>query len=325
MRHCFLTNRAKALTAGAVLATAAMAQAGFVLDLRLAAGGTTTNVSANQVINLEVWGTVTGGTSFKGIQDAFFGVTNTGTANGDLSVVSLTNPFSGVATDATPNPTTSSGGTLYGAAGQKSVGSTNNAVADGWVFARSTSMTDVTAVGTGTGAGQTGVGPAGSRKLGTLTYTAAGSVSGSTTLTINPRTNPTNSALIVPALYKEDGTTFDTAASAGTSVTLTAGVIVVHNAGDVNNDKVVDQLDLNIVNGNWQSPTNIWESGDMNNDGVVDQLDLNLVNSNWQVAYPPAPNGIALASSALVAVPEPATLGLVMGASLLTFARRRRS
>jgi len=43
--------------------------------------------------------------------------------------------------------------------------------------------------------------------------------------------------------------------------------------------------------------TNIWESGDLNNDGIVDQLDLNAVTGKWQTAY--APSGIALAAAAL--------------------------
>jgi hypothetical protein len=112
------------------------AHANFTLDLTLdnagAAGGTSTTVSTGTVVNLDVWGTVTGGGANDGIQYAFFGVQNGGTS-GDLSVVTLSGNYAGVATDAGSPVTTSQSGTLYGSAGSKSVGSatSDSTVADG--------------------------------------------------------------------------------------------------------------------------------------------------------------------------------------------------
>lgn len=300
MRQRSVQTRAGSLTAAAVLAIglgASAAQAGFVLDLKLTGGGTSTSVGTGTVVSLDVFGTVTGtGAAAEGLQDAFFGVTNSGTV-GSLSTVTLASPFNGVATDVSPNVTTSSGGTLYGPVGGKSVGSTDSTAADGWVFARSTSMTTVT----------DGV-PV---KLGSLTFTA-GNAAGSTTLAINGR-QAVNS-LVIPALWQEDGVGKDGVATIGTSVSITVTAAPVHNPGDTNNDGVVDLVDLNNVLNNFGASGS--NPGDDNSDGVVDLVDLNAVLNNFGTSY---------AASALAVVPEPASLSLIgLGAAALVGRRRRR-
>jgi hypothetical protein len=207
------------------------AQANLVLDLQVHGGGTATTVAAGSVVNLDVFGTVTGATSSAAIQDAFFGVTNSGTI-GDLSTVSLASAFQGVATDTT-GVTTSTGGTLYGSAGSTSVGSTNSSVADGWVFARANNMVSVA--------------PNTQTLLGTLTFTVSNSAAANASANLAINTRSAVSSLVVPALWQEDGTLHDAyngngVYSAGTGVTIT--VQSVGNIADVNHDGIVNQLDL---------------------------------------------------------------------------------
>jgi len=322
-----------ALTASAVLATATAAQATFTLNLQLPGGATASTVSANSVVTLEVWGTVSPGPG--SIQDAFFGVSNGG-SNGNLSVVTLASPFNGISTN-TGTPTTSSSGTLSGANNSVSVGLGNNAAADGWVFARSTSMTDVS------GSGNTA-------KLGTLTYTVSSSpANGDTLLSMVTRQNPSANTLVVPALWKEGATTFDGSTAStylnGTGVTLTVGAVVVtqHIAGNTpfggydgsNAAEAVNLNDLNAVLNNLGT-TNAagyaWpRSSAQTGIGSVGLNDLNAVLNNLGTSTAggaplingnPEPTGVA--SAALVAVPEPTTLGLVGLVGGLAMARRRK-
>jgi hypothetical protein len=278
------------------------AQANLVLDLKFhdTPGASSMSVAPNTVVNLDVFGTVTGSGAL-GLQDAFFGVTNSGTV-GNLSTVTLNSPFTGFATDVdgTDGVFTSSGGTLYGPVGGQSVGSTDSSVADGWVFARSTSMTSVS----------NGV----AKLLGTLTFTA-GSTPGSTTLALNTRTAVND--LVIPAIWQENGAEVDTGIGGGgtlsTSPALSITVTGGHNAGDTNNDGVVDLTDLNNVLNNFGT-TN--PAGDDNTDGTVDLTDLNAVLNNFGVTY---------AASSLSVVPEPASLSLLgLGAAALVGRRRRR-
>jgi hypothetical protein len=50
--------------------------------------------------------------------------------------------------------------------------------------------------------------------------------------------------------------------------------------GDVNLDKTVDYVDLEIMLGNWMNTERKWERGDMNGDGIVDFVDLALLEGN---------------------------------------------
>ena len=86
-------------------------------------------------------------------------------------------------------------------------------------------------------------------------------------------------------------------------------------AGDANLDDVVNQLDINKVLANWLATGANWaDNGDVTGDTVVNQLDINEVLGNWlAVAEPPSE-----------AIPEPATLGLLVLAGL-TVLRRRQS
>ncbi|OVE76070.1 hypothetical protein BVX98_06610 [bacterium F11] len=55
--------------------------------------------------------------------------------------------------------------------------------------------------------------------------------------------------------------------------------------GDVNLDKTVNAVDLNIIALHWNQP-GTREEGDLTGDGMVDQDDLNIVSANWQQSCP---------------------------------------
>jgi hypothetical protein len=87
--------------------------------------------------------------------------------------------------------------------------------------------------------------------------------------------------------------------------------------GDINGDGVVNQTDLNVVTQNFLSTTA--PQADFNDDGVVNQTDLNAITQDFlnNLAAPP---GAALGSL----VPEPTSMALLAGASLMLVKRRRQ-
>lgn len=321
MRQRSVQSRAGILTAAAVMAVGlgvSAAQANLVLDLAVhdsslpagTKGPTSTTVSPSGSVTLDVWGTVTGaGTGNQGIQDAFFGVLNGGTV-GSLSTVTLQSPFTGVATDVA-GVTTSYHGDVYPttASPAGSIGGTDSAKADGWVFARSTNMT---IVGNGV-----------ATLLGQLTFTPTAST-GTANLTINPRTAV--NSLVVPAVWQEDNTEKDTGVNGGGTLTIGSGVSIniqatVSLIGDYNHDGFVGGSDLDIVLGHWGQnvPAGNTSLGDGSGDGFVGGDDLDQILGHWGQGTPPtAPAGLS-------AVPEPASLGLLGLGGLSLLARRRRS
>ena len=75
-------------------------------------------------------------------------------------------------------------------------------------------------------------------------------------------------------------------------------------AGDLNLDGFVGIEDLNMVLGNWNTDTGIFDPpvGDSNGDGFVGIEDLNWVLSNWNAGVPPV----------AVVAPEPSSLTLLL-------------
>jgi hypothetical protein len=85
--------------------------------------------------------------------------------------------------------------------------------------------------------------------------------------------------------------------------------------GDANRNGTVDGTDFAILAGKWQQ-AGAWNDGDFNDSGTVDGADFALLAGSWQTSSP---------SPALAAVPEPASLALLMSAlSLGIVARRSR-
>ena len=85
--------------------------------------------------------------------------------------------------------------------------------------------------------------------------------------------------------------------------------------GDADLDGYVDDDDLNLLISSWNQSGN-WGNGDFSNDGFVDDDDLNLLLSNWHTGTPP-PMGQG-------AIPEPATLSLLVFGAIFALRRQRR-
>ena len=84
-------------------------------------------------------------------------------------------------------------------------------------------------------------------------------------------------------------------------------------AGDLNDDGFVGSADLDIIRGHWGEavPPGDLAQGDANGDGFVSSADLDIVRANW-------------GATASAAVPEPATICLLVCGSILCLLRRRR-
>ena len=85
---------------------------------------------------------------------------------------------------------------------------------------------------------------------------------------------------------------------------------------DVNHDGIVNGQDIALVASNWLA-TGAGATGDVNNDGIVNGQDIALIASNWL-----ATSGGGSAEAA--AVPEPATLGLLVLGAVAALCHRGR-
>ncbi|MCC6682996.1 MAG: hypothetical protein IT445_19015 [Phycisphaeraceae bacterium] len=92
--------------------------------------------------------------------------------------------------------------------------------------------------------------------------------------------------------------------------------------GDANADGQVNLADLQILGDNWQSGAAQWSQADFTGDGVVNLADLQIIGDNWgfgaaaDIGYDEALQSLGLA------VPEPASLLLILPAWLLLSPRR---
>ncbi len=96
-------------------------------------------------------------------------------------------------------------------------------------------------------------------------------------------------------------------------------VVILADIAPVGNpDGIVDGADLGALLARWKSDTGNWAIADLNQDGIVDGADLGMLLANWkQVAPTP--------SAAPLAIPEPATLALLLSGAALLMRRRNRS
>jgi autotransporter-associated beta strand protein len=90
-------------------------------------------------------------------------------------------------------------------------------------------------------------------------------------------------------------------------------IVVPAKWGDATLDSQVDAFDLNLLAGHWQQDGALWSAGDFTGDGKVDAFDLNVLAAHWQEAV----------RVRAMAVPEPATLGM-LGAGLAELMWRRK-
>jgi len=96
----------------------------------------------------------------------------------------------------------------------------------------------------------------------------------------------------------------------------TSGSIVAdpgQRLGDVNGDDFVGGSDLNTILSNWGMSGATRLQGDLTGEGDVGGADYNQVLSHWGEGTPPEPG----------AIPEPATLGLLLIGALVSLRRRR--
>jgi len=144
---------------------------------------------------------------------------------------------------------------------------------------------------------------------------------------IGYRDNADVSGAANPALGNFSGVTVD-----GSSV-----VMKFTYRGDTNVDGQVDINDLYNVASNYNpkhtgTAVSVWQKGDFNYDGWVDLADLSVLATNWQAGVGnPLGSGLGQILTSLglpnvVAVPEPATIGLMgLGLTGLMARRRRRN
>lgn len=116
----------------------------------------------------------------------------------------------------------------------------------------------------------------------------------------------------------------------GITVDSTAVLVKYTYAGDATLDGKVDITDLYKLATAWNT-SGYWTSGDFNYDGVINAVDLSLLSLNWQAGTtgalgPDVGLSTALTSLGLplVAVPEPASVGLLTLAGIAMLRRRRR-
>jgi len=90
---------------------------------------------------------------------------------------------------------------------------------------------------------------------------------------------------------------------------------LVHHPGDASGDDVVGLIDLGVLSANWNMTGKGWHEGNYDNSSYVDLVDLGLLASQWGWNYPDV---------APEAVPEPATMSLLMAVGVGALLRRRR-
>ncbi len=94
-----------------------------------------------------------------------------------------------------------------------------------------------------------------------------------------------------------------------------------YHPGDANGDGIVNLADLQILGDNWQSTTATWATADFTGDGNVNLADLQILGDNWGYGLSSDLSfGEALGQ---VAIPEPATCGLLAIGGMLALRRRR--
>jgi autotransporter-associated beta strand protein len=119
----------------------------------------------------------------------------------------------------------------------------------------------------------------------------------------------------------------DTAVFGGQTVTGTDTLVMYTYGGDANLDGKINVDDYGRIDSNIGLGTAGWYNGDFNYDGKVNVDDYGIIDSNIgiQGAQFPSGAGVVAAPLGVSAVPEPASLGmLVMGAVVTGAACRRR-
>jgi hypothetical protein len=108
-----------------------------------------------------------------------------------------------------------------------------------------------------------------------------------------------------------------TESPAGQGIVRLDGPIPEYLPGDANRDGVIDRVDAGIMAAHWGETDAEWRDGDFNEDGVVNGADAAILAANWSTSGEDHGSGAA--------VPEPATIVLLLGGLLMLFFTRRRT
>ena len=173
--------------------------------------------------------------------------------------------------------------------------------------------------GVGAGTGSIGSDPLGNSAWDGASLLASGSFTGSRPSFASPsgETNeldPNGDAVLSTTTYTVRGDSLNTL---GLEDPNGAGLL----AGDADRDGTVGFLDFSALSASWQltsAPPNEpeWGQGNFDDDDTVGFLDFSALSANWQASGTPP---------AIGAVPEPTSLLLLAGFSVLGLTKRRRS
>ena len=119
-----------------------------------------------------------------------------------------------------------------------------------------------------------------------------------------------------------------TATFAGQTVHATDTLVTYTYTGDANLDGKIDADDYFQIDSNYNKNGNnaaiSYHNGDFNYDGVVNGDDYFIIDSNFAAQGSPFSNGATFdVVGGVQAVPEPASLGLLLAGGLLAGRRRR--
>lgn len=341
MRHRSIKSRSRQLAIGAVLAGALGGVASFAqadLTLSLVPQGSTAISAAGNTVTMDIFATVLGanGSSDDEGLGGFFGgfyaaPSDAQASTGTLSL-SIDNTYKPAGLTFTPGHYTVGSTDVVG----PNVDPTSSAAITAasatdtdWAFASYLQTSPLSSINGSGGAGATAVTNGLKFHVGTLTFTAATVGSAGHDLNVGIFGRQSVQPDVISALWRQDGSVTTSPADPAAPFGVGAAVAItvsgpanipgdIAGPGGVGPDGTVNSFDLNLILGNWgqtvppgNAAADISGAGGTP-DNNVNSFDLNVVLGHWGQSAP-----------APLAVPEPASLGLLSLAGLAGLRRRR--